>query len=308
MRVPKKMELLVPISLLLLASVSLASQNPFQVISSSGQINMAGLIFVGFENSTDFLVGRDAPIWTSDATAWVLQAYPELHFESSTVMTYNGLFAANLTLANPSSEGKQRLEILRDINSSELTDVWLSAWYYIPSGTPVDGFITVHRPIYERLWNTSGYERFQYPVGIVNDTRVGRPTYRKPVLTVPICQGEVDNNFDGVNDLIGSQTYWDGDFEVPFGQWFRITTYVHRDMTNGIFKLWFNGQLKMDLNPVRTIGILPERINQLYHGTGGNEAYASIGFSLYTSIEASPKSVFVDNVAIMYSQQFPLTP
>jgi len=70
-------------------------------------------------------------------------------------------------------------------------------------------------------------------------------------------------------------------------------------MTNGTYRVWFNGQLIWEVHPVRTIGVDPERLMGLYGNTvGPDHSYNSIGISLYTSLPASPKTIYIDDVII----------
>lgn len=271
----------------------------------------------GFENASDFEVGDKAPVWNSDASEWALENYAGfLIFEPSTQIVHSSSRSAKLTLTNPNQEGHQRLEIFRDIlpPTDSVSDIWLEAWYYIPKESPVDEWVTIMKPINERYWNYTAteptpYELFQYTVGIHIDNVTGpyRATWMKPVLKSNICFGSVDNDNDGAWDPLSCQTSrWalsnytasGKDYIIPYDQWFKITTFVHRDMVNGIFRLWYNGELVFDLNPIRTIGILPGRIDPLYNGGGAFDAYTSIGFSNYRSFVDSPRFIFVDDVSI----------
>jgi hypothetical protein len=66
---------------------------------------------------------------------------------------------------------------------------------------------------------------------------------------------------------------------IRFGQWFKITTYIYRDLQHGIYKLWLNDALQWDMHDLRTIGILPERLASPPAGYTGSLAS---GISLYS--------------------------
>ena len=263
---------------------------------------------LGFEDAADFETTKQAPVWNGWGTDWVMGAYPDdLYFEPTTGVFYSGSQSANLTLVDPTQEATRRMEILHDFDSRTIKEVWLQTMLYIPEGTPVDGFLTIHRSTYERLWNGTSnslpdYQWFQFPLGVVIDGRSSQPTYQKPILTSIICQGEVDNNRDGLNDLTNdpyaSSYNVHSPFEVPFGEWINITSYTYKDMQNGTYRVWYNGQLLWDVHPVRTIGVDPEKMMALYGNPGSYHSYNSIGISLYTSLPASPKTIYIDDVII----------
>jgi len=42
--------------------------------------------------------------------------------------------------------------------------------------------------------------------------------------------------------------------DVPRGEWFHLRFYIRRDRTNGVVKVWLNGQLMFDVSGVQTMG------------------------------------------------------
>jgi len=104
--------------------------------------------------------------------------------------------------------------------------------------------------------------------------------------------GWVDNDGDGINDLEdewGKQSVE----TIKFGEWFKLTTYIYRDLEHGIVKLWINGKLQYEISNVRTMGIDPSRLAD----TSPNiEAWLSSGFALYSGgLPIEPQHVYFDD-------------
>jgi hypothetical protein len=236
-----------------------------------------------------------------------------------TTIVYSGSKSAKLSILNPVDDTRRRLEILNDLDTN-ITHSWFEAWYYIPENmypfNPSE-WLSFHRAIYERLWDDSlplPYQYFQISIGVYCSDKSS--SLGEHFFHLGIGKGTVDNDDDGVIDwdtTSGSETRYNlhsnDDPEsnpnlarilVPFGRWFKVTTYVTRNPDNfedGKIKVWIDDELLWDLSGVRTIGIDPEKISDR-QGFSNPRAYLSCGFSLYRQVGATPSTIYVDEVII----------
>jgi len=285
---------------------------------------------IGFENADDFTCGIEhegtynSP-W--DRGGWVLSTQPSCKFEPDAITVRSGTRSAKLSLTDPSSE--RRLELLHDWDPLTTTDLWLESWIYLPEGFPVDGFIALHRGLYERYWGTNNGNPYYwyngFHLGLVKDGRSSRATYNQPIFCVSVNHGSLPVDTPGY-DYYPSDEWqqWEADGfawntldEQPkwipvFGEWFKVKTYVKRDIANwenGIMKIWmafppdYEEELIYQFNPIRTIGIDPEMLDDIgwFHDrTVGvhSMAHLSTGISLYTASGTAPKYCYFDDVTL----------
>jgi len=285
---------------------------------SSGYVNYDvnfEIIFVGFENPEDFETPEDPAtgfVWACQSS-WASIVYnrdnPDAHegnpyghkvFEPAEDISHSGQQSARLALLDPSyAETDYRIHIYHQWDNASYEHIWFEAWYYIPLNLTVDNWTHFHQAISERAWTTK-YELLGLGISITKASKVAEGQYK---LETILNHGWVDNNNDSVNDL-GTEKWVFSQDPIKFGEWFKITTYIRRDMdpTQGIYRCWINDVLQWDLR-CRTIGILPERINSLPKTGGGDRGWVETGLSLYTGDypNVTPKEIRVDDVVLKHS-------
>lgn len=234
---------------------------------------------------------------------------------------------AKASLLNPIDDSHRRFEILHDWDPINDLELWTVGWYYLPTDFVVEEWVALHRTIYERLTPYAGahLEQFQNGVGIgsYSGWKVGdRFKLNCGTFTSSTGYGPgsnwVDDNQDGVNDL--ANTHWK-DIVSPntigLGEWFKLSTYVYRHLTEGVFRVWLNDVLQFDLNKNttglgwnRTIGCDPARIAAAGWGTGPSaKGWLSSGWSLYFGpTPALPKSLYLSNVYLSNEPEQPPDP
>jgi hypothetical protein len=193
-------------------------------------------------------------------------------FESSSEVVHSGAYCAKLSLLNPVDNRARRIHIEHNWDPIRDRHLFVESWYYLPPDFVVDDWTDLHRAVEERLGSNEG---FQMTVTITKLSKVSEGEYR---LRAPINLGWVDNDGNGINDLPRNYEVESKD-SIRFGQWFKITTYIYRDLQHGIYKLWLNDALQWDMHDLRTIGILPERLASPPAGYTGSLAS---GISLYS--------------------------
>ncbi|MCK4424860.1 hypothetical protein KAU93_04170 [Candidatus Bathyarchaeota archaeon] len=338
--ISRKIELFVPFLLsLILIATSAASLSGSAYVSSFGTIDYSGVTLVDFENDDCFkwgINGKDeymlygihyygsSPNWTRGG--YGASQWPDLLlFENETLIVRRGFQSAKLSVVDTSFDGGRRIEILHDWNpDSEY--IWEVAWYYFPSSLkPLDSWMAFHRMIYERMWDQDKavyYQYFHISVSAMTDGRTA--TNGQQIFSLSLSKGNVDNNNDGVTEEwphLGADLYSNYDssnavpsswltkkpgFQVPFDQWFKVTTLVFRNMTdfdNGYIKVWIDDELIWDVQGTRTVGIAPEVLKSIDPLPPDPQGFLSSGIGLYTGVGSSPKTIFVDDVIISNSSQ-----
>lgn len=258
-------------------------------------------ITVDFERAEHFKVGDKfnpcAPcIWDVDGR-WYLR--PEGNpnndrtFAPSTSIVHSGLQSGRLAL---NVVGGGRRINLRHGWDPYGKHLWLEEWVYLPADFVIDGWTSIGASVSEKYWKTDTEAHPEY-----QDFYLALVLWRSDKkLHTGLNHGWVDNDGDGVNDLPSED--WDTipGVVVPFGEWFKIKTYVYRDFEHGIYKLWLNDVLKCDVRDIRTMGLLPERLaDPTVH-----RAYLSSGISLYTDYVSAPKEIFFDDI-MLSNQEIP---
>lgn len=241
-------------------------------------------------------------VWLNEESAMSVPPHePNQRFEPSTVQVRSGLQSARLALETTTAKC-----IHIQHTWDELTDrhIWCEGWYFIPPDFNPDDWTNIHRALAERWWGETPwrYEWFQIVQSVMPDF----------TLQTVLNQGWVDNNLDNTPDLAAPR-YIRTPNPLPVGEWFKITTYVYRNLENfdnGIFRLWINDVLIHD-EVCRTVGVDPARFYRA-DGTrlpywGDRKAWITSGISLYSSRTqpTSAKELFVDDVMLSNEQTPP---
>jgi len=260
---------------------------------------------IGFEESSHFEVGPTAQIWNNKQAPYHLYlVYPEPPyppppntFEPSSEVVHSGSQSAKLCLLNPINDRARRIHIQHDWDPIKYKDLWVECWYYLPPNFAVDDWTDLHRGLEERWghkdkpWTPGPYYNwFQITCTVSRWTKVSDTEYK---IGSPINHGWVDNDGDGVNDLPAKYSVFSSD-KIRLGEWFKITTYIYRDIEHGVYKLWLNDVLQWDLRDIRTIGILPERIAS---SPDNYQAWLASGIALYSGDlpNVHPKCAYYDD-------------
>lgn len=265
-------------------------------IQASGMIFYPRFYVVGFENIEEFQYGPDAPIW--DRPVGLGQSYSANLFEVENVKVHSGLQSAKLALLNPFNDDSRRIHVQIEINPYDKHH-WLEGWYFIPEGFPVDHWTEIHRSLYDQIipdndWSFPQRQWLKIAILLNQGGKVADGEY---YLWSHINLGQIDENGDGINDLPATECI-DSIDTIRFGEWFKITTYLYRDKTHGIYTMWLNDKLQWNITDIRTIGVDPERFNEpnlhLYSGI-------QVGFGIYCGEldeGIRPKFMFFDDILI----------
>jgi len=261
-------------------------------ISSYGTINYSSpIIIVDFEKDEHFQWGYGkgtAPIWDRCIQMG------EGEFVPSTDIFHSGVRSAKLSLADPSTDHGRRLHIYQDWDS-EKKDLTVEAWIYFPTEFVVNKWTHFLQILAERYhpigtpWKPPYTEELGIGIVICDSTKVGEGKY---LLETKLNHGWIDNNHDGVNDLAPREYFWSKD-PIIFGQWNHIKIYVHRGISDGIYKCWLNGNLQWDKRNARTMGLTIGRYNV---DPSEVEVRISSGLSLYTIVDGTPKTAYFDDI------------
>jgi hypothetical protein len=259
---------------------------------------------VGFEDSSGFQLGSES-VWNNSAAPYQLYyespepPYPPSPntFEPSSEIVHSGAHSAKLSLLNPITDRARRIHIEHNWDPLSSKDLWVECWYYLPVGFTPDDWTDFHRCLEERWGSNSKpwtpgpyYNWFQITAIIGKADTVSATEYKIWTL---INHGWVDNNGDGVNDL-PSEYGVPSKNTVKLGEWFKVKSHIYRDLTQGQYQLWINDILQWDLQNIRTIGILPERIAS---PPAGCSAWIANGISLYSGDlpNVHPKTLYCDD-------------
>ena len=279
------------------------------------------IITVGFDIPEDFLTPESGPeVWASQQSYWTMRDSNStgMYFELATDIVHSGTQSARLALTNPIDYDHSRIHIYHEwgdlVNE---TDIWTEAWYYFPVDFVVDEWVQFHTALSEKYltrlgpvhWLAVGVGFSNTPYYKVSDTewRLGYTRH----------QGWIDENNDKVNDLppFTASDWVRFEDSIKFGEWFKLTTYIHRDRdpTQGIVRMWLNDKLQVDVRQ-RTAGFNPLAVDATVWGgdgvtlvrdlprTGGQQRYLfNSGISLYTGDHpATPKRIYVDDVMLKH--------
>lgn len=262
------------------------------------------VINVNFEKAEDFKVGdKFSPcepcIWDVDGR-WYLR--PEGNpnndrtFTPSTTIVHSGLQSGRLALNVVG--GQRRINLTHGWNPYD-RHFWLEEWIYLPATLELDNWTSLGASIAEKYWKTDtmvhpDYQDFYLALVLWGSDRK---------LHTGLNHGWVDNNGDGVNDLPNED--WDTipAVIVPYGEWFKLKTYVYRDIEHGIYKLWLNDVLQCEVRDIRTMGILPD----ILADPTVFRDFIGPTISLYTDYVGAPKEVFFDDI-ILSNQATPKLP
>ena len=261
---------------------------PASGINIARATSVQGVYSNSFENGSDFMVGPGSPWWDNEIGPGSLylrkgDLTPAPNtFELSSTVVHSGSYSAKLSLLNPVNDRSRRIHVEHNWDPIQDKDIFVECWHYLPADFVVDDWTDLQRGLEER-WGSNTqpwvfgpyYNAFQLTVLIERTSMVAAGQYR---LVSSINNGWVDNYGVGTNDLPTAYEVQSKD-SIKFGQWFKITTYIHRDLQNGIYRMWLNDVLQWDLRDIRTIGILPERIASPLSGYHGSVAS---GISLYS--------------------------
>ncbi|MCX6820847.1 MAG: right-handed parallel beta-helix repeat-containing protein [Candidatus Aenigmarchaeota archaeon] len=267
--------------------------------------------------------GSPPPYWTRGG--WPAYVYPAaLTFTPSTQFVHGGTQSAKLSIVNTSLEATRRLEVLHDWDPSSSQYLQETVWYYFPSSiAPLDGWVTFHRPVYERMWDQNKavyYQNFQISVSAMTDGRSA--TIGQQIMVLSLGKGNIDNNNDGVTETwtnMNADLYSNRDssqtvpsswqtqrsgLQLPLDKWFKVTSIVYRNLTdfnNGYVKVWIDDNLVWDVQWTRTVGIAPSVLKAIDSLPSDPQGYLCSGFGLYTDIGTKPKTIYADDVTISSS-------
>jgi hypothetical protein len=316
-------------------------------------VNAIESFFVGFENNVDFQWGLDGggsymlfgvyhtnqsgacvagcycnngdrqSYWSRGS--WPACLYPTVMlFEKNSTIVHGGVQSAKISVLDTSKESTRRIEILHDWNPETDFNITSEEWFYFPSTVnPINGWITFHRIIYERMWDQNkavDFQQFQISLSAITD---GRSLENgKQIFVLDLGKGDIDNNNDGVEEtwpymqadiysnydssiIVPSSWLTKKSIYVPFDRWLKVKSEVFRNLTdfnNGYVKVWIDDDLIWDVHGTRTVGINPHIINSLDVLPPEPQAYLCTGLGLYTDLNSGPKQIFVDDI-IMSSTQ-----
>jgi hypothetical protein len=318
---------------LILAQTTMGQLSIDQIIHSSGTIDPYETIRVGFENNSDFLTPESGPyVWASQQSNWSMRdpATYGLYFNQTTEQVHSGTYAAKLELTNPVDENSFRIHIYHEwgdlVND---TEIWTEAWYYFPTDFVLNQWVQFHTALSEKYFTLNGpVMNVAEGIGIADTPfyKINSTTY-KPGMTINPDSNFVDENHDGVNDVLSwtgknnmspsdQSSYWvRSAVPITFGTWFCVTSHVHRSLsqTQGLVEVWINNQLAFNITE-RTMAWDPMKVDDPYWGgdghtlvrdlprTGGLQRYLfNSGISLYSGdLSASPKHIYVDDVVLKH--------
>ena len=276
----------------LLISPSLSLLNASKIIPALGVIRTDNSWYMNFESASDFQTGTGT-FWDNTVSSYGLQFSGNV-FEQTPDIVHGGAYSARLAIENPIDDSRRRLHFERDLDSVNDLDIWLEVWYYLPLNFQMNNWINIHRAFTERIFNAAGDATTGFQGGVTLGSYSGwkiSNTEYKPAAGVG---GPVNGvNVQSLPDTLFRDT-------IRLGEWFKITTFVHRDLTRGVFRVWLNDVLQVERINIRTIGSDPAEIANIRATQGANKAWVSSGIALYSGDlpNISPKEIRVDDVTL----------
>lgn len=214
-----------------------------------------------------------------------------------------GKSCALLKLDDPTTDNLRRIHVQKAMpyNAREL--IFEASYYLDPSAFYTNTWVNIHRAIEERYPYPNSAQGTWYQ--IVQNIFRSAGAFR---IEVPI------NNGGGqfLDPPLPPRTFLYNKSALPENEWFKIRTYVKRDLTNGVFKLWVKDVLEIE-HYGRTMGVTDEKILEAEQGLlcpDGQTRYGGLksGLSNYTAVQpagSAPISVYATDVLISTDAEIP---
>jgi len=232
----------------LLSSTSLSTQGN---IDYNGHMGLPFLYSTDFEtvtkqSSTSLNMGIENLFVMEGATMWV----------EGRDLTTPGITAHSGTKSIGMSGGtRNEFELNHLSNNFGITEYYVSIWIFLPVGFTVLDWYSIGDPI----GGSTGDWLPQSETTILG----GSPPTYPLIIESWGTWGSSSDPYTIISSVSGFP---------PVGRWFKYEFYVKLDPTNGVIKVWIDGEVICDVSPIRTIDYIGQPMTMSIAKIYGSEA------------------------------------